>query len=173
MARSKRTSPLPAIAGAVVLAGVLVAGVFWWQQPAESVQQLIDANPEWRIEKSSHGQLRVTERATGAGLLVAEDEAGRYLLRRVPCAEMAPLVPAWFRLPPDASDPGPIGCVHLSAPGHAVYVTNFRTALGVPEIWRDFYEPLLGDYEVDSWGGSSIAVERASDPPAVTAPAAA
>jgi hypothetical protein len=55
-------------------------------------------------------------------------------------------------------------CLRLSADGHDAYVANFRTALEVPAIWEEFYEPLIRDYPLESHGGGSTHSTAASDP---------
>ena len=167
----KRSPGLPfsVVVVFLIVVGAVVAFQAWQdQQLPESVQQLVDFNPGWVIVDAKRGQLTVTEIASGASLMISASEAGPYVLKRVPCSELSEATPDWFRLPPPDTDPGLIGCVKLSAPGHEVYVTNFRTTLGVPEIWTEFYEPLLGDYPVGYWGGSSTVGEPPPRHPAAS-----
>ena len=84
-------------------------------------------------------------------------------MTRVPCAEMEKAAPPWFRTPPDTTATPALACVRLDAPGHDVYITNFRTTLEVPEVWKDFYEPPTRDYHYDGSGGGTVSSASATD----------
>lgn len=160
--RGKWADRLLLVASAALIFGAVVAFGLYRSRLPERVQSLVDLNPAWEVGRSASTRLEVAERASGARLLIAESEAGPYAMTRVPCAEMTKAAPPWFRVPPDASAAPPLPCVRLRAEGHDVWITNFRTTLEVPEIWEDFYAPLIRDYPYGSSGGSSTVA--ASDP---------
>ncbi|MCE9660405.1 MAG: hypothetical protein K8R60_17730 [Burkholderiales bacterium] len=158
--RSKWADRLLLVGAAGLIFGAVVALAQYLSRPSEWAQQLSEANPAWDVARSASrgsGWLDVTEKASGARLMIPEGEGGPYAMARVPCAEMTKAAPPWFRVPPDASDAPALPCVRLTAPGRDVWITNFRTTLEVPEIWEDFYEPLIRDYPYGGSGGGSWA----------------
>ena len=161
--RSKWADRILLVGVASAIFGAVVAFALYMARAPEWVEQLVAANPSWDIGRSANGWLAVTEKATGARLRVPEIEAGPYRMTRVPCAEMEKAAPPWFRTPPDTTATPALACVRLDAPGHDVYITNFRTTLEVPEIWEDFYEPLTRDYHYDGSGGGTISSASAID----------
>jgi hypothetical protein len=160
--RSYWADRLLLVGSAALIFGAVIAFALYLSRWPEWVQQLVDANPAWELGRASSNWLEATEKTSGARLLIAESEAGPYAMTRVPCAELTRAAPPWFRTPPDGSAAPAQPCVRLTAPGHDVWITNFRTSLEVPEIWEDFYQPLIRDYPYGgSGGGSTVAASDA------------
>ena len=135
----------------------VAVGVLVWRgmQPAEEVAQLIASNPAWTIDTSADW-LVLTENATQRRVVLAPDQAGPHVVRHVPCAEVETAYPAWFRVPGDSSETEPLACVHVTGPELDAYVVNVFTALEIPKVWDELYEPLVEQAKLGAWGGHSM-----------------
>jgi hypothetical protein len=79
-------------------------------------------------------------------------DAGPYLAQMTPCNSVIPRMPGWFRLPTDAA---PTACLEIAVDDGTVLVLNFQTSNGIPELWDEFYEPLVSAAGLDYRGGSA------------------
>jgi hypothetical protein len=100
--------------------------------------ELVKANPEFDITRTpSHGLLIMTDSAKKRAFL-ADSYAGDFRIETLPCAEIQK--PAWFRLPTDAHGET---CLRVGE----IAVINFLTAMKIPALWKEFYEPLVQSME--------------------------
>jgi len=58
-------------------------------------------------------------------------------------------------VPGDSSETEPLACVHVAGPQLDAYVMNFLTALEIPKLWDELYEPLVSQAGRAAWGGHS------------------
>jgi hypothetical protein len=132
------------------------AGLVWYaMRPSEEMAELIAKNPGWTVD-SSVGWVVMTEHATQRRVVLSPEQTGPYAVRSVPCAEVETAWPTWFRVPGDSSETEPLACVHVAGADLDVYVMNFLTAVPIPQIWDELYEPLVEQAKRTASGGYSM-----------------
>jgi hypothetical protein len=132
---------------------------FWMVRLQGAGLELRNANPEWRVDKSFIG-LQATHKSSGAEVFMTEEIAGPVPIERVACAEAQKEFPVWFRLPPGEA----ATCVRLgSAPPYTI-VLNHRTALAIPALWNEVYDPTVRELALDVSGEWFTLSGNSADP---------
>jgi hypothetical protein len=134
----------------------------WWMEPPSAQAELQQANPGWTVEKPRYRGLRLAD-GRGEDLFINGDDAGPLRLQRLDCAQLAPSLPSWLRLPTGRTG----GCLQLGNAAPFTLVLNHRTPMPITELWERHYAPHLDELELPYWGGSS---SRGTDGPASTTP---
>jgi hypothetical protein len=151
--------------GLMLLAALGVGGYLaydWVTSPPDAMDELRQANPGWTVEKPRHMGLRLSD-GGGADLFINGDDAGPHRLQRLDCAQLAPSLPSWLRLPPGRTE----ACLQMGHAAPFTWVLNHRTAMPVSVLWERHYAPHLDELELPYWGGSS---RSGTDGPASTTP---
>ena len=137
------------IAGLFV--GAMVAGWLYLDREPSAVELLGQANPGWTVVAADGRPVRVDDASGRGAVLVSGDDLGPSRLRRVDCAEVQKVYPAWFALP-DV----PIGnCARLDGDEGTRWVLNVSTPMPVAEIWDRHFGPLLDRLQLGYSGGRS------------------
>jgi hypothetical protein len=144
-----------ALLGGLLLIGaaVLAAVLRWTTADAPDPSgELARANPGLKIAASVGGRVLVSAPDGADAVFMRATDAGPHKARLVSCAAVVTRLPAWFRLTADAE---PTACLEIAADDGAVQVLNFLTAVGIPALWEEFYEPSVSAVGLGFHGASA------------------
>jgi hypothetical protein len=142
------------LVAALVLAGAGAAAYMRWRaaEADDPAAQLARANPGLNIRDSSDTRLQVSSPDGADRAYLHKQDAGPYDARLVSCDAVRAYLPAWLRLPHDAEL---TACLEIAADDRTEQVLNFTTALGIPTLWEEFYEPVVSAQGLGYHGGSA------------------